>query len=369
MNANGPLRGVRLIEMDAIGPVPLAGMILSGMGAEVLRIGRPSGQHFLDGLVGTVLHRGRSSLTLDLKSAEGRDTVLALVERADGLMEGARPGVMERLGLGPDECAARNPRLVYGRMTGWGQDGPLAQVAGHDINYIAMTGALHAIGQKGQGPTVPLNLVGDFGGGSMFLALGMVSAILSARASGKGQVVDAAMVDGVANLMGMIHALLAGGAWTERRGTNLLDGGMPFYRCYACADGRHVAVGALEPQFFAALLDGLGIPASRFDQNDEACWSEMERVLADTFAAQPRDHWERVFAGRDACVTPVLSLSEALVHPANTARGVFVKHQGVMQSAPAPRFSETPGRIAESRCVTAEQMLAAWADRDAAGAP
>lgn len=369
MIANGPLRGVRLIEMDAIGPVPLAGMILSGLGAEVLRIKRPSGQHFLDGLVGTVLHRGRSTLKLDLKNPADRDTVLALVERADGLMEGARPGVMERLGLGPDECLGRNPRLVYGRMTGWGQDGPQAQAAGHDINYIAMTGALDAIGQKGQGPTVPLNLVGDFGGGSMFLALGMVSAIFSARATGKGQVVDAAMVDGVATLLGMVHALLAGGAWTERRGTNLLDGSAPFYRCYVCADGGHVAVGALEPQFFASLLEGLGVVAGRFEQNDEACWPEMERIFAETFAARPRGHWERVFASIDACVAPVLSLSEALVHPANSERGVFVEHDGVLQCAPAPRFSATPGGIAESRSVTAAQMLAQWTDNGPADAP
>ena len=267
---SGPLEGVRLIEMDAIGPVPLAGMILSGLGADIVRITRPSGNAAWADVGAAVLLRGRTEVPLDLKSGAGREGVLSLVERADGLMEGARPGVMERLGLGPDECLARNPKLVFARMTGWGQEGRLSQSAGHDINYIAMTGALHAIGEQGRPPAVPLNLVGDYGGGTMFLALGMVSAILSARTTGKGQVIDAAMVDGVANLLGMFHAYLSTGAWQDRPGSNLLDGAAPFYRCYLCKCGGSISVGALEPQFFAELArrsGGLVVPVQTQDRN------------------------------------------------------------------------------------------------------
>ena len=358
--ANGPLNGIRIIEMDAIGPVPLCGMILSGLGAQIIRIGRPGGQAAWSDVGEAVLLRGRMNLELDLKSEADRETLMQLVERADGLMEGARPGVMERLGLGPDQCLARNPRLVYGRVTGWGQDGPLRLSAGHDLNYIAMTGALHAIAQKGQAPTVPLNLVGDYAGGTMFLALGMVSALLSARTTGRGQVVDAAMVDGVANLLSLFHAFLATGSWQDRPASNLLDGAAPFYRCYACRDGGHVAVGALEPQFFARLLDGLGLPADRFDQNDESRWPYMEAEFARVFASRTRQEWEDHFAGTDACVSPVLSMREAMHHPANTARQVFLDHSGVMQAAPAPRFSKTPGAVRESTELSVEQALAAW---------
>ncbi len=356
----GPLSGIRLIEMDAIGPLPLCGMILSGLGAEIVRIGRPGGQAAWSDVGEAVLLRGRTNITLDLKSAGDRELLLQLVERADGLMEGARPGVMERLGLGPDECLARNPRLVYGRVTGWGQDGPLRLKAGHDINYIALTGALHAIAQDGQVPTVPLNLVGDYAGGTMFLALGMVSALLSARSIGKGQVVDAAMVDGVANLLSLFHAFLSTDSWKDQPASNLLDGSAPFYRCYACKDGGHMAVGSLEPQFFAQLLVGLDIPADRYVQNDETQWQAMTADFTATFAARTREEWEARFAEIDACVTPVLSMREAMVHPANTARGMFIDHRGATQSAPAPRLSETPGAVRESVAVSAVEALAAW---------
>jgi alpha-methylacyl-CoA racemase len=358
--ASGPLNTIRLIEMDAIGPVPLCGMILSGLGAEIIRISRPGGQAAWSDVGEAVLLRGRTNVTLDLKSEADRAVLFGLVEQADGLIEGARPGVMERMGLGPDECLARNPKLVYGRMTGWGQEGPLRLAAGHDINYIAMTGALHAIGKPGQVPTVPLNLVGDYAGGTMFLALGMVSALLSARTTGKGQVVDAAMVDGVANLLSLFHAFLATGMWQDRPGSNLLDGSAPFYRCYACKDGRHVAVGSLEPQFFARLLSGLEIPSDRYDQNDQSCWPAMTSDFEATFLTATRDEWEQRFAGTDACVSPVLSMQEAMVHPVNTARGVFIDRHGVTQAASAPRFSQTPGSAADSVTMTAQAALENW---------
>lgn len=356
----GPLSGIRLIEMDAIGPVPLCGMILSGLGAEIVRICRPGGQQAWSDVGDAVLLRGRTNVSLNLKSEADRALLLDLVERADGIIEGARPGVMERLGLGPDECLARNPRLVYGRATGWGQQGPLRLTAGHDINYIAMTGALHAIAQAGQPPTVPLNLVGDYAGGTMFLALGMVSAILSAKTTGKGQVVDVAMVDGVANLLSLFHAFIATGLWQDRPAANLLDGSAPFYRCYTCKDGGHVAVGALEPQFFAQLLAGLEIPADSYDQNDQTQWPAMIAQFTEIFLSRPRDEWEAVFAGTDACVSPVLSMCEAMEHPANVSRQVFVTHAGVMQSVPAPRFSGTPGQINDSSSLTAPDVLTAW---------
>lgn len=359
----GPLDGVRLIEMDAIGPVPLCGMILSGLGADIVRIARPGGQAAYSDVGEAVLLRGRTTIELDLKAAGDRALLLDLVGRADALIEGSRPGVMEKLGLGPDQCLARNPRLVYGRVTGWGQDGPLRRQAGHDINYIAMVGALHALGEAGQVPPVPLNLIGDYAGGTMFLALGMVSALLSARSTGRGQVVDAAMIDGVANLLALFHAFIASGQWHDQRASNLLDGAAPFYRCYACADGRYVAVGAIEPQFFALLLHGLDISGDRFHQSDKACWPAMATAFAAAFAKQPRAYWEDRFGGSDACVTPVLSLQEAMHHPANVARGMFVEHQGVTQSAPAPRFSATPGAIAASRVRAAAAVLEDWPSR------
>lgn len=357
----GPLSGTRLIEMDAIGPLPLCGMILSGLGAEVVRITRPGGHSAWGDIGDAVVLRGRTEIGLDLKSDEGRNALLDLVAHADGLMEGARPGVMERLGLGPDECLARNPRLVYGRLTGWGQKGRFSKAAGHDINYIAMTGALHAIGKKGEPPTIPLNLVGDYAGGTMFLALGMVSAIHAARSTGTGQVVDAAMVDGVANILGLYHAFVDNGLWTDEPQANLFDGASPFYRCYLCSCGGSVAVGALEPQFFAALLDLLEIPQDRYEQNDRAQWPKMHDDFERIFGSATRDEWERRFAGTDACVSPVLSLKEALAHPANTERKVFIEHNEVMQAAPAPRFSATPGAVSQEKTATAEEIVAAWA--------
>lgn len=359
--SDGPLARIRVLEIDAIGPVPLCGMILSGLGAEIVRITRPSGHAAWADIGDAVVLRGRTHVELDLKSDSGKQSVLDLVALSDGLIEGARPGVMERLGLGPDQCLARNPAFVFGRMTGWGQEGSLSKAAGHDINYIAMTGALHAIGKRGEPPTVPLNLVGDYAGGTMFLALGMVSAILSARGTGKGQVVDAAMVDGVANLLGLYHAFLANGMWEDQPESNLLDGAAPFYRCYLCGCGGSVAIGALEPQFFALLLDGLEVPQDRYRQHDRAQWPAMQAEFERIFASQPRDEWEKRFAGTDACVSPVLSLAEATRHPLNDERGVFLQHNGVMQAAPAPRFSVTPGEVSEGKAATVDDVLKAWA--------
>lgn len=358
---HGPLTGIRIVEMDAIGPVPLCGMILSGLGAEIVRVTRPGGHSAWGDIGDAVVLRGRTQVQLDLKSDEGKRALLNLVAHADALIEGARPGVMERLGLGPDDCLARNPRLVFGRMTGWGQAGRLSKAAGHDINYIAMTGALHAIGKKGEPPTVPLNLVGDYAGGTMFLALGIVSAVLSTRQTGRGQVVDAAMVDGVANLLGLYHAFVANGLWQDEPECNLFDGGAPFYQCYLCNCGGSVAVGALEPQFFAALLDGLNVPQDRYDQNDRSQWPAMQAEFERIFASASRDDWEQRFAGTDACVSPVLSLTEATRHPVNAERSVFIDHNGVMQAAPAPRFSATPGKVTPNRSATVEDIVDAWA--------
>ena len=357
----GPLAGVRIVEFDAIGPVPLACMILADMGADVVRLARRSGGAWAE-VGGAVLNRGRPHVSVDLKSPGDVEQVLALIDRADALIEGSRPGVMERLGLGPEVCRARNPRLVYARMTGWGQTGPLADRAGHDINYIGLTGALHAMGAADAPPPVPLNLVGDYGGGTMFAVAGLLAAVIGARTTGQGQVVDVAMTDGVAALTAMFHGLAAKGQWNEARGTNLLDGSKPFYRCYACADGESVAVGALEPQFFAALLVGLGIPADRFSQYDPSGWGEMETTFAERFARRTRDQWEAVFTGTDACVSPVLSFAEATVHPHNAVRGTFVDVGGVVQPAPAPRFS---GGSAEIRAEEGgerafEELLARW---------
>lgn len=336
----GPLAGLRVIELAGIGPGPFCCMMLADQGAEVLRIDRPEvppGGHPAD-----VLGRGRRSLALDLKSPAAVAAVLRLVERADVLVEGFRPGVTERLGLGPEACHARNPRLIYGRMTGWGQDGPLAPVAGHDITYIALTGALWSMGRAGQRPVPPLNLVGDFGGGGMLLAFGIMAALHEASRSGRGQVVDAAMTDGSATLMGAFFGQFAQGRWRNAREANLLDGACPYYDTYECADGKYVAVGALEPQFFALLLKGLGLDPARFaDRTDPARWPAMKAGFAAIFASQPRDHWAAVFDGTDACVAPVLDLEEAPRHPHNAARGTFFDRGG-MQPAPSPRFSRTP---------------------------
>ena len=333
-----PLAGLRIVEIAAIGPGPFCGMLLAGLGAEVILVERPGGES--NGLpvprAFDVPLRDRTCVTLDLKSPEGVEAALALAAGADGLFEGFRPGVAERLGIGPAACHARNKRLVYGRVTGWGQSGPLAQRAGHDINFIALTGALHAMGRAGDPPEPPLNLVGDYGGGALFLALGMVAGLLQAARSGEGCVVDAAMVDGVSAMMAMVAGLSAAGLWSERRGSNLLDGSAPFYRCYACQDGGFVAVGALEPKFFAILAAEAGLDAA--GQYDRACWPGMRGKLAGYFAARPRDAHAARFAGLDACVTPVLSLAEAALHPHMAARVVWRLVDGVPHPAAAPRF-------------------------------
>ncbi|BBG04677.1 MULTISPECIES: CaiB/BaiF CoA transferase family protein [Pseudonocardia] len=360
----GPLAGLRVIELAGIGPGPHAAMILGDLGADVVRIDRPSGglQIGSDAAPDPTL-RGRRTVTADLKDPAGRETVLRLVEKADVLLEGYRPGVTERLGVGPDDCHARNPRLVYGRMTGWGQDGPMAPRAGHDINYISLTGALHAIGRAGERPVPPLNLVGDFGGGSMLLVIGVLAALWEVKASGEGQVVDAAMVDGVSVLNQMFWGFLAQDAWVDERGTNLLDGHAPFYDTYECADGGHMAVGALEPQFYAQLLTGLGLDAEELGpQYDRDRWPTMRARFAEVFASKPRDEWAAVFEHTDACTTPVLSFGEAAGNPHLTARDTIVTADGVRQAAPAPRFSRTGTETATrgSGPEDADGVLADW---------
>jgi len=343
----GPLAGVRVVEMVGIGPCPFAAMMLADMGAEVIRIDRKAapGADNPYPMLGTrhdVMARGRRSLALDLKQPAGRLAALRLVERADVLLEGFRPGVMERLGLGPDVCLERNPKLVYGRVTGWGQDGPLAQAAGHDINYVALSGMLHTMGRAGEAPAPPLNLVGDFGGGGMMLAFGVLCAVLAARNSGQGQVVDAAMTDGAALLGSMMYGLRSHGAWSDEREANLLDGGAPFYDTYACSDGKFISVGAIEPQFFARLLALAGTVDEGFAQRwDKAQWPQQKARLAALFASRTREEWCRLLEGTDVCFAPVLDMAEAPRHPHNAARRTFVEIDGVTQPAPAPRFSHT----------------------------
>ena len=334
-----PLSGLRILEFDGLGPVTFAGMVLADLGAEVLRLTRSAtaGAPAFSDVGGEILHRGRAAVAVDLKDPADLERVRALVDSADALIEGFRPGVMERLGLGPEACAARNPRLVFGRITGWGQSGPMAREVGHDLNYIALSGALSMMGEPDRPPQPPLNVVGDYGGGAMVLVVGVLAALLEARTTGRGRTVDAAMTDGSALLTSLFHALGARGLWREARGANLLDGGAPFYRCYTCRDGRFVAVGALEPQFYAALLAGLGVAAAEAPQFDMAGWPALHARFAEVFATRDRDEWAAHFAGTDACVTPVLTTAEAPDHPHNAARGTFVK-QGVVQPAPAPRF-------------------------------
>ena len=358
----GPLAGLRVLEIAGIGPGPFCCMMLADLGAEVLRIDRPDGP--AGGHPSDVLGRGRRSVVLDLKASAAVGAVLRLVERADVLVEGFRPGVMERLGLGPTACHSRNPRLVYGRMTGWGQDGPLAQAAGHDITYIALTGALWSMGRAGERPVPPLNLVGDFGGGGMLLAYGIMAALFEANRSGRGQVVDAAMTDGSATLMGGFFGLHTQGRWKNARESNRLDGACPFYDTYECADGTYVAVGALEPQFFALLLKGLGLDPARFaDRDDPARWPAIKAEFTAIFRGQTRDHWAALFDGTDACVAPVLDLEEAPRHPHNAARGTFFARGGGMQPAPSPRFSRTPAaepHPAPARGAGGDAALADW---------
>jgi alpha-methylacyl-CoA racemase len=343
----GPLAGVRVLEVSGIGPGPFCAMVLADLGADVIAVDRiPQLPAAPETARYDILRRGRRALGVDLKHERGSDVLLRLVEGADALLEGFRPGVAERLGFGPDTCLARNPRLVYGRMTGGGQEGPLAQAAGHDLTYAAVGGALAHIGRRVQLPTPPLNLLADFGGGGMLLALGLVAGLLHAQRTGEGQVVDAAMVDGTALLMAPFYGASAMGFWSDERGTNLLDSGAPYYDVYRCADGAELAVGALEPQFFAALLEVLGLdPADVPEQSDVARWPELRERLAVAIASQPRDHWLLAAEGRDACLAPVLTMGEAAHHPHVRARGTVVEVDGVPQPAPAPRFSRTPAAL------------------------
>jgi alpha-methylacyl-CoA racemase len=337
----GPLQGVKIIEVGGIGPGPFCGMMLSDMGADVIRIER-KGQASLTEPKYDVMMRNRRSMGIDLRKPEGVEIVLDMIEKVDALQEGYRPGVMEKLGLGPDACLQRNPRLVYGRMTGWGQEGPMARVAGHDINYIALSGALHAFGRKGEKPIAPLNMVGDFGGGGMLLAFGMVCALFEARNSGKGQVIDAAMIDGSAALMAMIFGLRASGFWTDERGVNLLDSGAHFYDTYETADGKYISVGSIEPQFYELLLKHTQIDDPDFqNQMDPKKWPGFKETLTAVFKSKTRDEWTDIMGETDICFAPVLSLDEAPGHPQSQARKTFVDLEGVTQPAPAPRFSRT----------------------------
>ncbi|MFC9355207.1 CaiB/BaiF CoA transferase family protein [Rhodococcus sp. NPDC057014] len=339
----GPLQGLKVLELAGIGPAPHAAMILGDLGADVVRVERPSGGLDIVGGHPDQMLRNRRSVHVDLKSPKGREEVLALAAVTDVMIEGFRPGTAERLGVGPDECAGVNPRLIYARMTGWGQSGPLSSRAGHDINYIALSGALHSIGTAGNKPVAPLNLVGDFGGGSMLLLVGILSALFERQTSGFGQVIDAAMVDGTSVLMQMVWAMRSAGVWTDQRGVNLLDGGAPFYDTYQCADGKWIAVGALEPQFYAQLLDGLGLSADVLpEQNDRDQWPVLRKHLSDVIASKDRDHWCAMFSGTDACVSPVLSLDEVASEPHMVHRAIITEVDGVRQPAPAPRFSRTP---------------------------
>ncbi|MFJ9656536.1 CaiB/BaiF CoA transferase family protein [Streptomyces griseoflavus] len=342
---HGPLTGVRVVELAGIGPGPFAAMLLADLGADVVRVDRPGGPGLGIDPARDITNRNKRSVIVDLKAPEGPDRVLDLADRADVLIEGYRPGVAERLGIGPADCHARNPRLVYGRMTGWGQQGPLADRAGHDIAYIALTGALGMIGAPDRPPAVPANLLGDYAGGSLYLVVGVLAALHHARATGTGQVVDAAIVDGTAHLSAMIHGMLAAGVWQDRRGANLLDGGCPYYGTYATADGRHMAVGALEPRFYAEFLRLLGLDDLTGAHTDVARWPELRERVAARFETRTRDAWTAVFEGTDACVAPVLSLGEAPHHPHLAARGTFTDHGGITQPAPAPRFSATPAGI------------------------
>jgi alpha-methylacyl-CoA racemase len=362
----GPLQGVRVIELAGIGPSPYACMLLADLGADVLRLER--GLADVEGSSWDTLTRSRDSVAVDLKNQAGRDLALQLAAKADVLIEGFRPGVAERLGLGPDDVWAMNPALVYGRMTGWGQDGPLAPRAGHDINYIALSGALWAIGRAGDRPVPPLNLVGDFGGGGMLLAFGVLAALTHARATGEGQVVDAAMVDGAASLMTMTYSFLEAGLHHEARGTNLLDTGAHFYEVYETSDGRYMAVGAIEKKFYDELLEGLGLdPETLPAQMDRSQWPSMKETFAGVFRTKTRDEWTEIFEDRDACVTPVLSPTEAATHRHNVARGTFGHHPG-LQPNPAPRFSKTPGAVSQppqSAGAATTRALRRWGVSDA----
>jgi alpha-methylacyl-CoA racemase len=358
----GPLNGFKIIELAGIGPGPFCGMMLADMGAEVIRVERIAAAQATEAPK-DVLTRNRRSIAVDLKNPEGVETVLRLVEGADGLIEGFRPGVTERLGLGPEQCQARNPRLVYGRMTGWGQEGPMAQAAGHDINYISLAGALHAIGRPGERPVPPLNLVGDFGGGGMLLAYGMVCGLLEVTKSNEGQVIDAAMVDGTAALMAMFYSMSASGAFDTQRGTNLLDGGAHFYDTYETADGEHVSIGSIEPQFYALLMEKAGLDAEYFQpQMNKGRWGELKAKLTEVFLTKTQAEWCDIMEGSDVCFAPVLNLIDAATHPHNVARNSYQEVAGVLQQAPAPRFSRTPAAAIQAPRVPGEDSASVLAD-------
>ncbi|HEV7680272.1 MAG TPA: CaiB/BaiF CoA-transferase family protein [Candidatus Dormibacteraeota bacterium] len=357
--SGGPLAGLRVIEMAGIGPGPFAGMLLADLGADVIRVDRPSSGAGDERARRDVVNRGKRSVIADLKTQAGVDLVLRLVESSDALIEGMRPGVMERLGLGPDVCRERNPRLVYGRMTGWGQSGPLAHVAGHDINYIALTGALWAMGRPGEPPSPPLNLVGDYGGGAMFLVVGVLAALLERASSGEGQVVDAAMVDGTAAITALFSALRATGSWTDQRGANVLDGGAPYYDVYECADGRYLSVGAIEPQFYAELVRRSGFrsdetEAERLRQPAREEWPQYRADWAALFRTRTQAEWTALLSEHDTCVQPVLDWDEATDHPHLRARATFIERDGIVQPAPAPRFSRTPPGVVRRPPVPGE---------------
>jgi len=361
----GPLDGIRVIELAGVGPAPFCAMLLSDMGAEVLRVDRAEAVELglpIDPRFNLV-NRGRRSVAIDLKKPRGAATVRRLVARADALLEGFRPGVTERLGLGPDECFAVNPRLVYGRVTGWGQDGPLARAAGHDINYIALAGVLGAIGPKEGAPVPPLNLVADYGGGALYLAFGVVCALLEARSSGRGQIVDAAMIDGAASLATSAYAQMAAGTWMQTRESNVVDGGAPWYRAYATADGEYVCVGAIEARFYAELLKRLGLDNEKLpDQHDRDGWPRLRARFGEVFGSKTRDEWRRILEGSEACFAPVLSLTEAAEHPHNKERGTFVEIDGVLQPGPAPRFSRTKPMIQRGPPTRGQHTAEALAD-------
>ena len=362
----GPLSGIKVVEMAGIGPGPMCAMLLADMGAEVVRIDRmqDAGLGIKRDPRFDLMNRGRRNVAIDVKSAAGRDAVLRLTEQANAIIEGFRPGVMERLGLGPDVCLARNPALVYGRMTGWGQNGTVAHTAGHDINYIALTGALNAVGEHGGPPVVPLNLFGDFGGGALYLAFGVACGIIEARQSGHGQVVDAAMTDGCASLMTMFYGMMGNGSWTDARGSNAVDGGSHFYTVYETKDGKHVSIGSIEAKFYAELLEKTGLTNTDMPpQFDKAEWPAMKQRFAEVFKTKTREEWTAIMEGSDVCFAPVLNFSEAPLHPHNVARQTFVTVDGVVQPAPAPRFSRTVPEIQRppaSRGEHTEEALSDW---------
>ncbi len=362
---SGPLNGFKIIEFAGLGPAPFAGMMLSDMGAEILQINRMSDNASATGVGKTddIMSRGKQPVAIDLKKEEGVRLTLKLIKSADALIEGFRPGVMENLGLGPKICLKENPKLVYGRMTGWGQEGPLAKLAGHDINYLALTGALNSIARKGSNPTPPLNLVGDFGGGGMYLAFGLVCALIETSKSNMGQVVDAAMVDGVSSLMTMVHGLISEGIWEDNPASNFLDTGSHYYETYECSDGKYVAIGAIEPKFYNALAQILGLdPVSNEEQQmDRSRWAKLKKELSAIFRTKTRDEWCNIMENKDVCFTPVLTITESYEHPHIKARKTFLKNGSRVEPAPAPRFSRTPGRINNNQKIdTPLEFLRQW---------